>query len=321
MYRKKQKFLVLVVIIVILLFLIKKRQTNEEIIGNELQSKSQATNYVTIIAMYFHLPRNKRHNESDYGVWLNTFMQSVGSPLVMFCDRRSLNKLKILSEKFSVNTKFYVYENIWDLMRRLESYRNMSYVDNYWNYQYDLDPDKNRYIHHPNLYAVWGLKPFIAKLASDYNSFNSEYFVYVDSGSWRYGIFKEWPYVDFMKQLAKIQRNRILIGQVGDNLSDLVRKSIIQGAVFSGTKQAIDTFYNNYYTIHDKRIKDGLFAAREEVIMNFIAYKEYNNTVLKFQTSKFNKCKNVRRQWFFFQHFYANNNYFNCSLTRLSFLF
>jgi hypothetical protein len=145
--------------------------------------------YVTVVSIYFRLHNNKRHNVSDYDIWISNFIRSLGSPLIIFCDKESSEKIKTYRKDLKVIYK--IYEDIWDLMKVLETYRDMNYTDNYTNKQYELDPDKDRYIHNTDLYAIWSLKAFILKLAADSNPFDSDYFVFSDSGAWRQGVFEE----------------------------------------------------------------------------------------------------------------------------------
>lgn len=312
MTNRKVKLVKLLVIVTFLNMILLHLYLKQKVVKNKLNN-----DYVTVVSIYFRLHNNKRHNIKDYDIWINNFIMSLGSPLVIFCDKESSERIGRYRKDLKII--FKVYESIWDLMKVLETYRNMSYVDNYWNRQYELDPDKHRYIHNSNLYAIWSLKPLILKLVSDSNPFNSDYFIYSDSGAWRQGIIEDWPDLELIKEIQKIQNNRILFGQVSNKISNLIQDNLIQGGIISGNQIAITNFYNNYYSIHDTRLTQGLFAAREEVLMNLIAFKNYNDTVIKLRTWGL-KCNKTYKPWLFYQYFFANANFYFCFDNKISLL-
>jgi hypothetical protein len=305
---------VLCLLFPILIIIISLLQMQDRIITKYIRNDNSNNFYVTVVSMYFSLDKSK-HSQSEYDLWIQNFMKSVDTPLALFCDRNSLDKLQMYRGNKPV--KFYVYESIWDLMRALEVDRNMSYVDNYWNKQLGLDPDKN--LHNPNLYAIWNLKTHILKLIADGNPFRSECFIYTDAGAWRQRVFENWPDENFIYRLVRFQQNRILFGQISDNLKETERNSIIEGGFFSGNKVAVDTLYKNYYTIHDKRLKEGLFVGNDQILMNILAFKEFNETVVKLRTWDI-KCKMSYDQWFFYQYFFAQKQDFKCLNNKFSLL-
>jgi hypothetical protein len=298
----------------IIITIVSLLQREDKIIAEYSQNNDSNNFYVTAVSMYFSLDKSK-HSQSEYDTWIQNFMKSVETSLALFCDRKSLDKLRMYRGNKPV--KFYVYENIWNIMRVLEVYRNMSYADNYKNKQLDLDREKN--IHNPNLYAIWNLKTFILKLVADENPFKSEYFIYTDAGAWRQRVFENWPDENFIYRLIRFQQNRILFGQISDNLKETERNSIIEGGFFSGNKVAVDTLYKNYYTIHDKRLKEGLFVGNDQILMNILAFKEFNETVVKLRTWDI-KCKMSYDQWFFYQYFFAQKQDFKCLNNKFSLL-
>jgi hypothetical protein len=311
-YYSKKLILYLIVLINLTIILLLSKQVNK--VTRNDQTDDSNNFFVTVVSMYFSLDKSK-HSQSEYDTWIKNFMKSVDTSLVLFCDRKSLDKLRMYRENKPV--KFYVYESIWDIMRALEVYRNMSYVDNYKNKQLDLDREKN--IHNPNLYAIWNLKTFILKLVADENPFKSEYFIYTDAGAWRQGVFENWPDENFIYRLIRFQQNRILFGQISDNLNDLERNDIIEGTFFSGNKVAVDQFYKNYYAIHDRRLKEGLFVGKDQILMNLLAFCEFNETVVKLRTWDI-KCNLNIHIWFFYQYFFAQKKDFKCLNNRFSLL-
>lgn len=60
---------------------------------------------------------------------------------------------------------------------------SMRFRQDFEENQHQIDPEK--YIHSPALYAVWGSKSWMLKVAADENRYNSTYFFWVDTGAWR----------------------------------------------------------------------------------------------------------------------------------------
>jgi hypothetical protein len=151
MFHYSKKLALYLIILIKLTFILSLIKKANKVTRND-QNNNSNNFYVTVVSMYFILNKSK-HSQSEYDTWIQNFMKSVDTSLALFCDRKSLDKLRMYRENKPV--KFYVYESIWDIMRVLEVDRNMSYADNYLNKQLDLDREKN--IHNPNLYAIWNL--------------------------------------------------------------------------------------------------------------------------------------------------------------------
>lgn len=106
----------------------------------------------------------------------------------------------------------FVSKSIWNLMHDLEVERQKKYIDVYKKSQLPLDPEKN--IHSPELYAVWNLKHFLVAKVTRLNPYNSNFFIYTDSGAWRQRVLANWPDQKFVRNLKRNLGNRILYGQI-----------------------------------------------------------------------------------------------------------
>ncbi len=98
-----------------------------------------------------------------------------------------------------------------------------------------MDPEKM--IHNPNLYAIWNLKAFIMdEIANLYNPFNSNFFIYVDAGSFREKTYQNWPNLNFIKNLKSQLRNKILFGLIKsfNDINYSAEGDYIQGTFFAG---------------------------------------------------------------------------------------
>lgn len=99
-------------------------------------------------------------------------------------------------------------------MRDLELERSMNYIKAYQEQQLALDPEKE--IHSPELYAIWNLKHHLVAKVTYLNPYDSDLFIYTDSGAWRNRAFKDWPDQKFVRNLKRNLKDRILYGQIGE---------------------------------------------------------------------------------------------------------
>ena len=204
-------------------------------------------------------------------------------------------------------------------MIELGNWRNMNYLHDYLNKQLVKDPEK--YIHNPNLYAIWNIKAYVCLKVIQLNPFDSQFFIYTDLGAWRQGIFNDWPDNNFINFLYPKLNHRMLFSQiyyVHDVNMFNVETDSIEGGFFAGSKSAIKLFANNFYEEHDKRLKSNLFIGKDQTIMNYIVYKLNNtNHVLlrawQLHECNLNKTNILFDPWFFYQQYFSTINYYNCS--------
>lgn len=124
----------------------------------------------------------------------------------------------------------FVAKSIWSLMRDLEVERNKKYIDAYKLKQQALDPERS--IHSPELYAIWNLKHFLVDKVTRLNPYNSNFFIYTDSGAWREHVFANWPDQKLVRNLKRKLGNRILYGQIYEPVftpSFSPRRDLIEG--------------------------------------------------------------------------------------------
>ena len=77
-----------------------------------------------------------------------------------------------------------------------------------------LEKDREKRLHSPDLYAIWNLKTYMMSIASNFNPFNSEFFIYTDTGAWRQKGLTDWPDQSFVRALKHKLNDRILYGQI-----------------------------------------------------------------------------------------------------------
>jgi hypothetical protein len=182
-------------------------------------------------------------------------------------------------------------------------------MSNYKNLQHSLDKEKS--IHNPDLYAIWNLKSFIAKI----NPYNSTFFIYTDAGAWRIKKFKSWPNINFVVEIRKILNDKILLGQFLENpiWQDIEKKDFLQGGFFAGSKIAITSFYKAFFVTHDKRLTKGLFIGKDQTLMDYLVVKD---KIKSARINLWNKCAKSRNEWFFYQFYFANDDEYECDIDK-----
>ena len=285
-------------------------------------SSISSRNFTTVITCYFQF--KSKHSIDDYNKWMANILQSVSSPLVVFTDIKSKEYILKMRPETKFHTFFYIYEDVWEVMRELEVERNRTYNKKYKQEQFYIDPENN--IHNPNLYAVWNIKAFITYEVLKQNPFNSKFFIYTDIGAFRDEIIPDWPDNSFVELLSCKLHNRILFGQIQDfvyNSSDssdsFITKDLIEGTFFAGSKTAIENFKINFYKLHDELLDKQIFVGKDQKIMNLYAFKRNKNENVRLRTWNV-KCSKSYDNWFFYQKFLADIKYFNCYENKFSFL-
>jgi hypothetical protein len=308
------KILALVSYIIVATFLLDDRT-------QEL-SKNNHLNTTTIISVYF--PFSSKHSKDAYDQWIKNFVNSVSSPLAIFTDESSKGYILKLRPDLKFHAIFYLYENVWDIIKELENERNKNYKHKYMVEQYDKDPEKR--IHNPNLYAVWNIKAFITNKIAEENPFSSSFFIYTDIGAFRDQIIPDWPDQSFTELLSLRLRDKILFGQIqeftydpNDTMNLFITRDIIEGGLFAGNKVAIKNFKSGFYKLHDELLDQGIFVGKDQKLMNLYAFKNNKNEVVRIRTWNVN-CYKSYDKWFFYQRYFASDTYYQCYENKFSLL-
>ena len=261
--------------------------------------------YATVVSMYFQLDRSK-HNPKKYDGWLSRMFQYVKSPIIFFTNDYMNNIIK-LRENITSPITFIRFNNIWEILNKLEIERNQNYTYHYKFTQHEKDPEKH--IHNPNLYAIWNLKSYLVNMSATLNFYNSSFFIYGDSGAWRDGVFRYWPDISVVKMIHNKLGDKFLSGEVG-GFSSIFRDSI-EGTFFAGSQKAIREYSNEYYRVHDERLNNSEFVGKDQTNMNIVTYQTRKDLVARLRTTGF-KCSKAYNRWFFFQYFFASNDQYVC---------
>jgi hypothetical protein len=279
----------------------------------------------TVVSIYFPLDKSK-HSEQEYNEWNRNMLESVDAPLVIFTAFRSKEFIKKTRE--NKTTMFYLYENVWHLLKELEIERGKNYTHSYLNEQWNKDEEK--LIHNPNLYAVWNLKAYIMKRVVELNPFDSQFFIYTDTGAWRLGKLGEWPDQAFVRELVAYLDNRMLFGQVKEVEKGVFnpKRDIIEGTFFAGSSKALRIYAKAFYDLHDKWLDQGMFVGKDQSMINELVFREpqMRNQSVRITAWQLPMCTQFDQnqkfdEWFVYQRFFAKQLFYNCDYEeRLAYL-
>jgi hypothetical protein len=168
---------------------------------------------------------------------------------------------------------------------------------------------------------VWNTKAYIVdKVANHYNPYNSDFFIYADTGSFRDRSYKNWPNLGFIEKLKPVLKNRILLGLINPmNLSHLnVHHDLIQATFFAGSSVAVANWARDYYAAHDERFGKGDFVGKEQILFNVVAFQSNPESTVELKTYQNNGC--LYNSWFFFQPYFAQDEDYHCPFDKLTLL-
>lgn len=283
---------------------------------------------LTIVTGYYFFNRSE-HKPEEYDRWFKGLFSGVQTPMIVFTDKVSYDRLHSMRStvQFEPETKavrngfqhtVFIVHELWDYSL------SRAFRTSYNDYQFPIDPHQNipniPYINYPEHFAIWNLKPWILQQASRCNPFDSEYFFWVDAGSFRTPPetekFTKWPDVDRTRAIfqAEDHSNRMLISLIseppGDVLQTWTEKNGpfwvlggVQGGFFGSNKGVIAWWVREYYRLFRKWHDEGHFVGREEAVMSGFALLARDRHMMIDATDGF--CAS---QWFFFQQYMAKSD-------------
>lgn len=270
--------------------------------------KHSTENEVTVITIFFYDGKYSTKKLTS----IQNFMQSVSSPLIVFCDEHSLDILA--SFRKGKATTFFIIDSIWDVIRYHSKSRNASNETNYITKQFELDSEKNK--SNANLYAIRNSKIFLINFATELNLYKSNFFIYSEIDDWAKERFENWPDVKFVKNLNHYLHNKTIHLQL-HYFKDVYHNSIYAGFV-AGSRGAISKLYENFYQIHDQLINENKFVGNEDITLNSLVFARKYDFVTMLKNWKIN-CSNPNDEGeLFYQKYLAHQKDFKCLKERIS---
>ncbi len=133
---------------------------------------------LTAVTCYYNLNSKSKYSHQIYIDWMKNMLAYMSCGLVIFTDEENYDIIKTLRESYNsdfINRTLIIKKNFKDL-------KVCNFITD-WEKQLELDPERN--IHSKELYCIWNEKINFIKEASQFNFFDSEWFIWLDIGSCR----------------------------------------------------------------------------------------------------------------------------------------
>lgn len=233
---------------------------------------------VTLVTAYFSVP--SKHKEKVYIAWMENFLTTVDSPMVIFTDQKSFEVIRALRNSFMHKTTIIVSR-----LQELFVYRYKTL----WNVHWEMDHEQA--VHSPELFMIWAEKSHFVQQAISLNPYDTEFFAWSDIGCFRnrdndVGLehMTHWPNSQRFKAdsvtIASIQP--FVPGEQdlepGSDLSvkDFKYVSRISGGIFGGGREALNQWATRYYETLELFFAKGRFAGKDQNIMANICCTDPN---------------------------------------------
>jgi hypothetical protein len=223
---------------------------------------------VTIVTCYFEIP--SKYSTSKYDEWMRNMLLNIETPMIIYCDSKSIQKIGQLRSGF-IKTTLLIQTEITDFM----CYK---YLED-WKRTLELDSSKD--IHNIELYMIWAEKSAFLKKSVEMNPFKSYFFMWCDIGYFRNTVchipaekLRHFPSLNKINQLP---RNKMLLL----SLLYYYTQPKIGGGMFGGFSDTIMSWYKIYYEILEEFFATNKFAGQDQVIMKEITirYPELCNCI------------------------------------------
>ena len=244
---------------------------------NQLNRSKQSN--CTIVTCYYKFP--SKHSYEEYDKWMTNFLTTIETPMVIFTDDESIEKIRQLRKWAEQNTVI-INRPLQDTYCAQEKYMN------YW--MKDWQRDYERHIHNPKLYIVWNEKSKFVEEVIENNYFNTDYYCWCDIGCFRTSTniekYKKFPNIEKIEQTNSKDKIQLLnIESFNQREIDYVKKikldeapirNIFQlqhrigGTIFIGHISAWKKWIPTFYTMIETFMINNTFTGKDQDIMAMI---------------------------------------------------
>ena len=222
------------------------------------------TNYTTIITAYFEI--TSKYPKEQYDVWIQIMLRNIATPMVIFCDAKSIDKIRNYRLAYQSATVI--------IQKEISEFYNYKYLEQ-WKKTLELDDFKA--IHNIELYMIWAEKSQFLKLGAEMNPFGSEFFLWCDIGYFR-NTDAHIPIAKMLnfpnkETIEKLPRDRMLMLLVKYILLNKFNDTKIGGGMFGGFRETISGWANIYDYTMNFFFANNIFAGQDQVIMTYIFEK------------------------------------------------
>lgn len=254
-----------------------------------------------IVVAYFPFTQSK-HSAREYHNWLENLLSFCESPMIIFTSKQYKTTLERIRNRNSPLPSRFIVD--FDSPREMPPIVKLLKT---FNKQLLTDPERK--YHTVDLYSIWCAKSFMLNYSAILNPFRSDFFLYIDGGSFRSEEyrFKNWPY---RIPIEVITENRLLLGMIAPlprNLCPLnhgfsrihtpISIDLLEGGFIGGSSSTIKWWADAYYdSIHWYQSRN-FFIGKDQHLINALAlaYPKRILVMLSYKSSP--ACGN---SWFAF---------------------
>jgi len=260
----------------------------------------------SVVTAYFTFSKSK-HNHAEYMRWFGNFFPYLSTPLFIFTERNMLDYFSSIRSQFRNLTTIILFESIWQIPVAKE-------FEAVFRSQWTIDPERR--IHSPELYAIWNCKSWFLKTAAERNDFSSDFFFWVDAGSFRdRKVSRDWPDTQRVQAVFVNTSNRFLVSAINSAFwNDIQRKrinpnypfdkfDIIQGTFFGGTVSSVPLYHEHFLQLLRNFSLRNLFIGKDQNVMNSFVLQYPQYFIILDSSNLDHSCGNG---WFYFQFFLSS---------------
>ena len=227
---------------------------------------------VSVVTCYYNI--KSKFTNSKYMGWIKNFMK-LECNCIIYGDMDSIRSIKSICDPSSNNFTF-IELPIHDFNMSKEPYN-----EQYWENECKKDDEIKRGISHSiSLYKIWNEKIYFMDRSAKLNPYNSEYFLWVDIGSFRdskrmqeINSYKFATPDNFIKgkmtlfQIGSFTNKEIDNFKIDDRFKNVNRL----GGLFGGDSDSIFIFKDKHSKILSKFKLNGIFSGKDQSLYNYIA--------------------------------------------------
>ncbi len=239
---------------------------------------------VTIVSCYYKVP--SKHSSSKYEEWINNFLKDSLFNIIIFT---SYELMDFFSKYHNQNKNVILVIKEFEELRIYKEYKTI------WDYQHYIDNQKN--IRTKHCYAIWNSKLDFLKEAIELNPFKSDKFIWNDIGAVRDNLHKcyliKYPKYDL---ISNNKIDIIMIKDFDNYEQKYFQDEIHFSGMYGGSIKDIMRFYDLYYKMFDKYLKNGYFIGCDQQLISSV-YLENKDL--------FNPIETFNYDWFYLLKYYS----------------
>lgn len=224
---------------------------------------------VTLVTCYYKIDSKFSHDK--YLEWINNFFKLNHVKVVIYVDNDSYQILKTFAKP---GIEFRILD--------ISEFEMSKY--NHWTQDLTKDNElKNGIQHSTSLYKIWNEKAYFLSRTADDNPFNTQYFLWIDIGSFRDASRLQEINLYHFPTAEQFIPNKVTMFQIApftqkekDNLDQYDNRFALTcriGGLFGGNKEAISHFKTKHTELLKQFIKSGAFTGKDQAIYSYICLK------------------------------------------------